>query len=107
MERVTRSPRLAAMGVAMLSGFIPRQREPTITDIMSRPSAALATLAVTSAAAGRMRAWRRQKVPSVTQSSKRAKADALAPTTSAWPCQTVRKFSTGLRSISAHTCVCA
>ena len=87
MERVTRSPRLAAMGVAMLSGLIPRQREPTMTEIMSRARAALAVLAVTSAAAGRIRAWRRQKVPSATQSSRRARADALAPTTSAWPCR--------------------
>jgi len=36
-ERVMRSPRLAAMGVAMLSGLIPTFLAPMITPIITRP----------------------------------------------------------------------
>lgn len=36
-ERVIKSPRLAAMGVATLSGFIPTFLAPMITPIITRP----------------------------------------------------------------------
>ena len=44
---VTKSPKLAAIGVATLSGLIPHFLDPTITPIIIPPRTALANEAVT------------------------------------------------------------
>lgn len=45
--RVTKSPRLAAIGVAILSGLILNFRDNTIIETISDPKIRLATVAVT------------------------------------------------------------
>ena len=55
--KVTKSPRLAAMGVAILSGFILNRRDNTIMATIKEPNKRLATVAVTKLLAQSNVAW--------------------------------------------------
>ena len=83
---VIRSPRLAAMGVATLSGLMLHFFEQIITTTMTEPRMRLASVAVTRLLAHRRVAWWTSKCPSSTQPIPTAAMAAKAPTTVAWTC---------------------
>ena len=80
---VTKSPRLAAMGVATLSGLILYFFEKTITAHMIAPSSALASAAVISELAHIKKVWLILKLPLGTHRNTTAAIDAKAATTKA------------------------
>ena len=83
---VTRSPKLAAMGVATLSGLTPNRLEIRMTEIITIPSNRLAIEAVISELAHSRNAWWISKVSIGIQRNTTAQSEAMAATTSAWAC---------------------
>ena len=82
--KVTRSPRLAAMGVAILSGLILNRRDNTMIATIREPKMRLATVAVTRLLAQSNVAWSMLKWPSTTQPMVTAAVAAKVATTIAW-----------------------
>ena len=80
---VTKSPRLAAIGVAMLSGFRLHFLDKTTTITISEPKIKLATVAVTRLLAHNKVAWFMSKWPSTTQPIVTAAEAASVATTMA------------------------
>ena len=81
---VTKSPRLAAIGVAMLSGLILNRRDNKMMNTMSDPKMRLATVAVTRLLAQSNVAWLMSKWPSTIQPMVTAAVAANIATTIAW-----------------------
>ena len=84
MPRVTTSPRLAAIGVATLSGFILNFSDSKMIVIMIEPRNRLANEAVVTLVDMRVNKWSYSKWPSLIKSVKQATNEANKPTTMDW-----------------------
>ena len=78
-----KSPRLAAIGVATLSGLMRKYRDTIIMTIINTPRTPLAKLAVNKEAAAISRKCIKSTIPSKIQFSVTAKHEASAAMTSA------------------------
>lgn len=85
--RVMRSPKLAAMGVATLSGLMLHFLEQSTTATITEPRIRLANVAVTKLLAQRRLAWWMLNSPSSIHPMITAANAANAPTIVAWTCR--------------------
>ena len=86
MAKVTKSPKLAAMGVATLSGSMFKCLEAIMTPIIITPRQKLAIDAVKMLDVDNNKAWVKSNLSWGSQPTNKAKIDAKPPTTTPWIC---------------------